>query len=63
MTRESAYTGDAGRLRRNSCASVGGSSRAGGDGGWVAGLSVFGPLVLTVDAAPYFRWGDAGQHV
>ena len=24
---------------------------------------LFGPLVLTVDAAPYFRWGDAGHHV
>ena len=29
-----------GRLRRNYCASVGGFSRAGGDGGCVAGLSV-----------------------
>ena len=58
-----AYTGEAGRLRRNCCASVGGLSRAGGDGGCVAGLSVVGALVLAVDAAPYFRWGDAGQHV
>ena len=24
---------------------------------------LFGALVLAVDAAPYFRWGDAGQHV
>ena len=23
---------------------------------------LFGALVLVVDAAPYFRWGDAGQH-
>ena len=23
---------------------------------------LFGTLVLAVDAAPYFRWGDAGQH-
>ena len=22
-----------------------------------------GALVLAVNAAPYFRWGDAGQHV
>ena len=35
-----AYTGQAGRLRRNCCAIVGGSSRAGGDGGCVAGRSV-----------------------
>ena len=35
-----AYTGEAGGLRRNCCASVGGSSRAGSDGGCVAGLSV-----------------------
>ena len=35
-----AYTGEAGRLRRNCCLSVGGLSRAGGDGGCVAGLSV-----------------------
>ena len=26
-------------------------------------ILLFGALVLTVDAAPYFRWGDAGQHV
>ena len=24
---------------------------------------LFGALVLAVNAAPYFRWGDAGQHV
>ena len=24
---------------------------------------LFGALVLAVDAAPYFRWGDARQHV
>ena len=24
---------------------------------------LFGALVLAMDAAPYFRWGDAGQHV
>ena len=24
---------------------------------------LFGALVLVVNAAPYFRWGDAGQHV
>ena len=24
---------------------------------------LFGALVSVVDAAPYFRWGDAGQHV
>ena len=35
-----AYTGEAGRLTRNCCASVGGFSRAGGDGGCVASLSV-----------------------
>ena len=23
---------------------------------------LFGALVLAVDAAPYFRWGDARQH-
>ena len=34
-----AYTGEAGRFRRNCCVSVGGSSRAGGDGCCVAGLS------------------------
>ena len=58
-----AYTGETGRLRRNCCASVGGLSRAGGDGGCVAGLSVVWSALLTVNAAPYFRWGDAGQHV
>ena len=35
-----AYTGEAGRLKRNCFESVGDSSRAGGDGGCVAGLSV-----------------------
>ena len=35
------YTGEAGSLRRNCCASVGGLSRAGGDGGCVAGLFVW----------------------
>ena len=34
------YTGEAGRLKRNCFESVGDSSRAGGDGGCVAGLSV-----------------------
>ena len=24
---------------------------------------LFGALVLAVNAAPYFWWGDAGQHV
>ena len=24
---------------------------------------LFGVLVLAVDAAPYFRWGDAREHV
>ena len=24
---------------------------------------LFGALVLAVNAVPYFRWGDAGQHV
>ena len=33
-----AYTGEAGMLKRNCCESVGGYSRAGGDGGCVAGL-------------------------
>ena len=35
-----AYTGEAGRLKRNCFERVGDSSRAGGDGGCVAGLSV-----------------------
>ena len=35
-----AYTGEVGRLKRNCFESVGDSSRAGGDGGCVAGLSV-----------------------
>ena len=43
-----AYTGEAGRLKRNCFESVGDSSRAGGDGGCVAGLSVVLLLMLCV---------------
>ena len=33
--------------------------------GWQGDLicELLGALVLTVNATPYFRWGDAGQHV
>ena len=58
-----AYTGEAVRLRRNCCASVGGFLRAGGDGGCVARLSVVWCARSGCERCAYFRWGDVRQHV
>ena len=48
-----AYTGEAGRLKRNCFESVGDSSRAGGDGGCVAGLNIEVRSSSWVDASCY----------
>ena len=60
-----AYTGEAGSLKRNCFESVGDSSRAGGDGSCVAGLSVVwcARSGCVRYAAPYFRRGDTRQNV
>ena len=58
-----AYTGEAGRLKRNCFESVGDSSRASGDGGCVAGLSVVWCARSGCVRWPYFRRGDTRQNV
>ena len=57
-----AYTGEAGRLKRNCFESVGDSSRAVVMEAVSLVCQLFGALVLAVYAAPYFRWGDTRQN-